>query len=74
MWSNVEAARGKLLISALTVFGWISDGKDSRSSFTMVQSDVFVGTLFADPCCWGFCRPDGKSTTEVLVAPFTSVT
>lgn len=66
--------RGKLLISAFIVIGWISDGKDSRSSFIMVQSDVFGGTLYADPSCWGLYQPDGRSTTEVLVAPFTVVT
>lgn len=67
------ATRGKLLISASIAIGWISVGKDSRSSFIMVQSDVFGGTLYADPSCWGLCRPDGRSTAEILVAPFTVV-
>lgn len=61
------------LISASVGIGLVFDGKDSRSTFTMVQGDIFGGTLYSCPCGWDFYQADGRSTTKVLVASVTVV-
>jgi hypothetical protein len=53
--------------------GWIFDGKDSRSNFTIVQVNVFGGSLYSNSFCWSLYPPDRWSTSQVLVAPFVAV-